>query len=39
MSRPHHIARDAWPKCSNWALIAVVLTSILTLAATPDDIL
>ena len=34
MSRPHRIERDAWPKWSNSALIAVVLTCILTVAAT-----
>lgn len=27
-----------WPWCSNWALLTVVLTSILTIAAALNDI-
>jgi hypothetical protein len=27
-----------WPNWSNWALLAVVLTSLLTIAATINDI-
>jgi len=31
-------AKDLWPRWSNWALIAIVLTSILTIVATLNDI-
>lgn len=30
--------KELWPSWSNWALLAVVLTSILTIAATLNDI-
>ena len=30
--------RELWPAWSNWALLAVVLTSVLTIAATLNDI-
>ena len=29
---------DIWPAWSNWALLAVIVTSILTVAATINDI-
>jgi hypothetical protein len=28
----------AWPKLATWALVAVVLTSVVTIAATINDI-
>jgi hypothetical protein len=30
--------KDLWPWWSNWALLAVALTSLLTIAATLNDI-
>jgi hypothetical protein len=38
VSKATSLSRESWPKWSNWALIAVVLTSILTIAATLNDI-
>ena len=32
------VERELWPWWSNWALLAVVLTSILIVAATINDI-
>jgi hypothetical protein len=34
----HKAEKDIWPWWTKWALIAVVLTSILTIVATLNDI-
>lgn len=39
MARPDEAPKLAWPWWATWALVAVVSTSLLTIAATLYDIL
>jgi hypothetical protein len=38
MSEKENVRRLSWPRWSPWALLAVVLTSVVTIAATLYDI-
>ena len=38
MSEQRHIAKMVWPSWATWALVAVALTTILTVAAMLNDI-